>query len=267
MANKKYNEFNLGSFDNTKILLIADPTTGELSKITCADFSAGLLGPTIYTGDGTIATNRIVDLNSNSLSISNNGTEWLKLDPSSKASYVFATDGADGSAAMYLSANLSGSDVSFQLNANHSGTIASIIGSGTVNTITYTAGQHTFVAAIGNAASFANAQSFIQAFDPTLNGNRALINTATAGNNAQTTISSDFNNGVKTATIDLLATAFGANITHTADEHTFVGNKINVPSEIDFPSGVQSAFKMRSPDNTLYDVTIENGGTWQIIPD
>lgn len=49
MANKKYNEFGTVAYDATRIILTANPTTGELGKITNNDYVRGGLGYKIYT--------------------------------------------------------------------------------------------------------------------------------------------------------------------------------------------------------------------------
>lgn len=41
MSNKRYDQFPAGTYDASKIILIADPITGELTKIPLSDFPTG----------------------------------------------------------------------------------------------------------------------------------------------------------------------------------------------------------------------------------
>jgi hypothetical protein len=56
MPNKRYDQFPAGTYDPAKILLQADPSTGELEKILLGDFPTGS-DACLFSGSSLIAAN------------------------------------------------------------------------------------------------------------------------------------------------------------------------------------------------------------------
>lgn len=124
------------------------------------------VGNTIYTGDGSLAGDRVVDLATHRFRIEEGGNQFLNLLPDLFTSQLYATDGT-ANINFDLTANGAGNDVFFKLRADDGvADEAQILGranAGT-STIEYQAlGGHTFTGNVGIGAAPA---ALFQVFSP-----------------------------------------------------------------------------------------------------
>lgn len=118
--------------------------------ISAAAIGGGGGGTTIYTGDGALAGNRIVDLDGNSLSFQQGGQDILKIDPTTDdEKFLFrafnSTDNNNISDGQFTTSNI---NAAFQISADFNDGVKSAFIQGSANattsTLTYTADKHTF---------------------------------------------------------------------------------------------------------------------------
>jgi len=192
--------------------------TGAVADILddIVDNIGGPAATTIYTGDGTLSGNRVVDLNGHNL-------RFGELD----GSVVFYINVADQS--IHLT-NLVGSALAIDNDADNveiqykDPNTSIYLGNGS-SQITHTADTHTFngqtfVAAMTGDAADTFAAS-IQASNPTGLGNGSTILVSGDPTSAFTSISASFNDGERIATIVANALSGSSTITHTADHNIF----------------------------------------------
>lgn len=174
----------------------------------------------IYTVNGSLIGDRVMDLNSMSLAIEENSTQLFLLDPDNFDAVLVATDGLNGTSTLSLSGDALGSNVSALLQAQLVGTIASINVSATNDLIEHNANKHqinvdgnVYLELDGSLLS-----SIISATDVTSQTSLQLTANS-VGNDVKFILKAD--NGTNVLTI--VADASTNSIIHTADEHTFDG--------------------------------------------
>lgn len=327
MANKRYDQFTAGSYDENKIFLIADPATGELVKIALSQV------PTIFSQDGALASNRSVNLNENFLHITGiddaivarftdteinliatwhplvdsytslelnasdensrfkleaqfNGGDIVRIDGNTSDGSINHTatvhaftipevDGQfnifNGSESLFvintthgrIEANdgvrqsmvrvevEDGGDTTFLIMSQSGGTTVSIEGDPDDGNIVYTSVNHIFNTSFGTQISLQPDLSIFKAVNSTLDGNEAIFSGNTGDDFAQAVMTAFFNDGIEEARIEILANAFGNNITHTADSHTINGTvsvNTNGQQTVEIASNLQSSY--RAADGT-----------------
>lgn len=259
MANKKYNEFVLGSFDAAKIFLIADPETGSLVKIALEQI------PTIYTQDGTLLNNRSIGLGGNFLHVTGlNNIPILELgDGHVKVSASNATGG--GSAATFEgSADENSAQAVFL--ADFNGSVASILASVNASSSQIGMAAGKFVLQVNDEIYLElegdDFESRIRASDGNAVSQLRLFGTV-AGNDCRFFLEAD--DGDQDVVIE--GDAQAQTITHTAGTHVFNGI-VTMTSQLTFSdSEAQSSIKMYSPDNTLWNLVITDAGVLDIQED
>jgi hypothetical protein len=101
---------------------------------------------TIYTGDGSLPTDRTIDLNGHNLEFQQSGVDWFSMIPGNFTTQIRATDGT-GTTYLVLNADVSDPTVKFELYSDNGTNEVSILGNATTDNIAYTADTHTFNAA------------------------------------------------------------------------------------------------------------------------
>jgi len=203
--------------------------------------SGGGGGDTIYTGDGSLAGARVVDLDGNVLSFQQGGNNLLELDPVGFTSTLTATD-ATAQSLVRVVGDLSGNNVSFEINSNDGTNEVSIAGDGQAQTLSYTADTHNFTGGglwdlDGNTLQIQQGGNNFLELNPTAgeeiarlqvnnltgDGNQAYFSAFTTNTDATATIGVSL--GFETESyITAFADATTSTIQYTADSHTFNGN-------------------------------------------
>jgi hypothetical protein len=100
-------------------------------------------GNTIYTGDGSLPTDRTIDLGGHNLEFQQSGVDWFSMIPGNFTTQIRATDGT-GTTYLVLNADVSDPTVKFELYSDNGTNEVSILGNATTDNIIYTADTHTF---------------------------------------------------------------------------------------------------------------------------
>ncbi len=194
-------------------------------------------GDTLYTGDGTLAGNRTVELNGKSLKFLDNETDWLVIDQTvdGETSFLNAVNGAGNIGGVGSATNAGETAAFLKAGFNNNEKLASIIATAntTGSTITHTADTHTFNAATSfevNAGVESNllvtlGQSSLEAFNATGAGNKGYFRADGTATDGTATVTAYFNE-TELASIIANANTSGSSITHTADTHTFNGDLV-----------------------------------------
>lgn len=208
-------------------------------------------GNTLYSGNGTLAGNRAVALNGNTLTINQGANALLSIDPTAGAEIsslqAYNTTGGDNQALIF--AATTNTLAAFQLGASFNGgaevAAIDILTNTTDATITYTAEEHIFAGNVGIGATPTSNQLFVVnvgaefflEVDPTVNAEQVNIKAVnltgndnvshlqvkTSAADAFFLLQADFNNGVDRAQIEGSADNTISTLTYLADTHTFTG--------------------------------------------
>lgn len=196
----------------------------------------------IYTTDGTLAGNRAIALNGNTLNVNQGSNSFLSIDPTAgfetSLFRAYNTTGSDNSA--FLSATTTNADAQYSLSAVFNGGAGTAsIGAAantTASSLTYTANTHQFTGNVGIGVSPivlfevesggeglvnidpSNFRSILRASDGT-GFSRLVLQGDVTGVDVRFILSSDDN--VNTVSIE--GDGVANTITHTAGSHTFTG--------------------------------------------
>jgi len=217
------------SFDGTPLTTKEDFVTAIKAMFPVYAGGAGPGGNTIYTGDGSLAGARLVDLNSNTLNFQQGGNDFLSIDPTAGAEatrlQAFNTTNDDNNSTVELLTQNTDATFIIQSDFNDGVKTAQIqrFADASSSSITSTADSHTFIAGGETNGSILINDSYLRAFDPTNDDNIAIVRANVGTDDANFILSANFNDGVKAAQIVGTADASSSSITSTADSHIFIG--------------------------------------------
>ncbi len=136
--------------DGTEVVAVVQGG-GQAVKTTTQDIAdlGGGGGPTIYTGDGSLTGNRIVDLDGKSIYFQDGSFQYLILDPSANGNASLnAQNITDGGNTAHIGINTTDANASFQLGSYFNAFAKYVQIDGVANvsaaTLAYTADTHTF---------------------------------------------------------------------------------------------------------------------------
>ncbi len=263
---------NLGILKNIpNLIIVANDTIYKRSTdLTAWRPIGGGGGTTIYTGDGTISADRILNLDGNDLQFNYNGKTYFRVDAdqvgSASGIKAYNPTGAGNSGSLDLAASEVTCDAILSVGFNDEDHFALIDlhGTSTDATITYTADTHTFN--IGNGSLNFIVQGGANGGNPAISVNGSNVNTHIGANDGNGNISDcDFNAAIGETTAVIFSNANGKvasqillngdaeNIAYTANTHTFNGAIVQQFSTLTY--GATTTWNMATGDNKVLTLT------------